>query len=119
MPVVNGSDCRRGRAAFTLIELLIVVAIIAIPTALAVPGFLEAQTRSTVARVKAYMRTLTTTIRAFHSGPNHHPVGTDNAPLVLQRTADHFSRSTVAPGASGATPTSPRCTPQLARAGGW
>ena len=46
--------------AFTLIELLIVVAIIAILAAIAVPNFLEAQIRAKVSRAKADMRTLAT-----------------------------------------------------------
>ena len=45
---------------FTLIELLIVVAIIAILAAIAVPNFLEAQTRAKVSRSLADMRSIAT-----------------------------------------------------------
>lgn len=51
--------------AFTLIELLIVVAIIAILAAIAVPNFLEAQVRSKVSRTKADMRTIATAVEAY------------------------------------------------------
>ena len=50
---------------FTLIELLIVVAIIAILAAIAVPNFLEAQTRAKVSRTKADMRSVATAIEAY------------------------------------------------------
>ena len=59
---------------FTLIELLIVVAIIAILAAIAVPNFLEAQTRSKVARVFADLRTIATGIESYTTDFNMPPI---------------------------------------------
>lgn len=61
------------RKGFTLIELLIVVAIIAILAAIAVPNFLEAQTRAKVARVKTDMRSVATAIESYQVDNNHYP----------------------------------------------
>jgi len=62
------------RKAFTLIELLIVVAIIAILAAIAVPNFLEAQTRSKVSRGKADMRSIATAVEAYKVDSNQYPM---------------------------------------------
>lgn len=64
---------KRTTLAFTLIELLIVVAIIAILAAIAVPNFLEAQTRAKVSRVKADMRTMATALEAYYVDGNAYP----------------------------------------------
>ncbi len=53
------------KTAFTLIELLIVVAIIAILAAIAVPNFMEAQTRSKVSKAYTDMRTLKTGLEVY------------------------------------------------------
>ncbi len=63
-----------GKKAFTLIELLIVVAIIAILAAIAVPNFLEAQTRSKVSRTLADLRTVATAIEAYTVDYNVPPI---------------------------------------------
>lgn len=63
--------------AFTLVELLIVVAIIAILAAIAIPNFLEAQTRSKVARVKADMRSIATAMEAYAVDYNKYAIPSD------------------------------------------
>jgi type II secretion system protein G len=61
------------RRAFTLIELLIVVAIIAILAAIAVPNLLEAQVRAKVSRVKNDLRTVVTALEIFAVDNGHYP----------------------------------------------
>ncbi|MCX7045256.1 MAG: prepilin-type N-terminal cleavage/methylation domain-containing protein [Candidatus Sumerlaeota bacterium] len=63
----------RKTKAFTLIELLIVIAIIAILALIAIPNFLEAQTRSKVARVMADMRTIATALESYYVDNNTYP----------------------------------------------
>jgi prepilin-type N-terminal cleavage/methylation domain-containing protein len=60
---------------FTLIELLIVVAIIAILAAIAIPNFLEAQTRAKIAKAKAELRTLATGLEVYTVDYNAAPRG--------------------------------------------
>lgn len=61
------------QVAFTLIELLIVVAIIAILAAIAVPNFLEAQTRSKVSRALADQRSIVTGLESYRVDWNNYP----------------------------------------------
>lgn len=56
-----------------MIELLVVVAVIAILAAIALPNLLEAQTRSKVSRVKSELRTLGLALEAYHVDYNHYP----------------------------------------------
>ena len=64
---------RKQCSGFTLIELLIVVAIIAILAAIAVPNFLEAQTRSKISRVKGDMRSIELAVEAYRVDCNAYP----------------------------------------------
>jgi prepilin-type N-terminal cleavage/methylation domain-containing protein len=80
------------RRGFTLIELLIVVAIIAILAAIAVPNFLEAQTRAKVSRVKNDLRALTTGIESYRVDNNSYPDGTDSDQGYDNRITDFLAQ---------------------------
>lgn len=79
--------------AFTLIELLIVVAIIAILAAIAIPNFLEAQTRSKVSRALADMRTVATAIESYIVDNNKFPLAAVDRPLAPAFDRSNFRYS--------------------------
>jgi type II secretion system protein G len=64
---------RDNAAGFTLIELLIVVAIIAILAAIAVPNFMEAQTRAKISRVVTDLRTISYGLDMYKLDNNKYP----------------------------------------------
>lgn len=98
------TDSKGGRSAFTLIELLIVVAIIAILAAIAVPNFLEAQTRSKVSRVRSDLRTLAVAITSYSVDNNRFPrISYFGAPYndrfqgeIIYNTLNHLVTSPIA-----------------------
>lgn len=83
--------------AFTLIELLIVVAIIAILAAIAVPNFLEAQTRAKVSRAKADMRSMATAAETYQLDYNKYPIDSNPPPATQQQkyTRDSWGTTSV------------------------
>ena len=87
----------RRPKGFTLIELLIVVAIIAILAAIAVPNFLEAQTRAKVSRARTDMRSIATALESYAVDYNKYPpiLGDANGtPSQPQNYRNHASNYT-------------------------
>lgn len=65
----------RNNTGFTLIELLIVVAIIGVLAAIAVPNFLNAQTRAKIARVTSDMKSIGSALDQYRLDQGHYPPG--------------------------------------------
>ncbi len=72
---------------FTLIELLIVVAIIGILAAIAVPNFLNAQTKAKIAKVRSELRSLSVAIDSYQLDQNNYPWPKNNSRFD---TANHI-----------------------------
>ena len=68
MKILNGSH-----KGFSLMELLIAAGIISILAAIAVPNFLEAQTRAKVSRAKAELKTIAGALEAYHVDNHIYP----------------------------------------------
>jgi prepilin-type N-terminal cleavage/methylation domain-containing protein len=98
---------KRIHHAFTMIELLTVVALIAILAAISVPNFLEAQIRSKTARTKSDMAVVVAALSAYHADYRAYPPNDPQLQALLIRMVDY--RAPVVP-ASGVNPT-PTTTP--------
>lgn len=65
-----------SRSGFTLIELLIVVAILTILAGIAMPNFIDAQTRSKVSKTKSDLRVIGQALEAYYVDNNIYPPST-------------------------------------------
>ncbi len=81
--IVNKMNKKHG---FTLIELLIVVAIIGILAAIAVPNFMNARTRATVARVYSDIKALAMAQEMYFLDNNCYPPESEDNPYSRPRT---------------------------------
>lgn len=77
----------KERKGFTLIELLIVVAIIGILAAIAIPNFLNAQTRAKISHAKGEMQAIVTALESYYVDSNSYPpmsdTTSDNTPKIF------------------------------------
>ena len=78
---------------FTLVELLIVVAIIGIIAAIAVPNLLNAVDKGKQKRTMADMRTIATAVEAYSIDHARYPVGVSSWPALKAIINPHFVKS--------------------------
>lgn len=77
--------------SFTLIELLIVVAIIGVLAAIALPNFLNAQIRAQIAKAKGDLKALASACEMYHLDWGHYP---EPIRPVRWNTSDHTATLT-------------------------
>jgi type IV pilus assembly protein PilA len=84
---------RRGQRGFTLIELMIVVAIIGILAAIAIPLYANVQQRARIAKVQADLRALASAVSMYQA----HTGGLPNAMDQLTVTVANGQNQTAGP----------------------
>lgn len=85
--MIHEHHCRGWlHRCFTLVELLIVVAIIAILASIAVPNFLEAQVRSKAAAAQVDLRTLVAGLESYNAEWSRYP------PTPMESLGDRMFR---------------------------
>jgi type IV pilus assembly protein PilA len=100
---------QRTRKGFTLIELLIVVVIIGILAAIAIPKFADTKRKAYVTAMKSDLKNMVSSAEAFFSDNNTYvgytaPVGSSGVVLAMTaQTAGGWAASATHSNATGAT----------------
>ena len=76
---------RQYSKGFTLVELVIVIAVIGILAGLAIPHFLDSQAKTRTARAAADMRTLQSAVEQYMAAGNTIDGLTDDQKLTVQK----------------------------------
>jgi general secretion pathway protein G len=88
----------RPEKGFTLLELLIVVAIIGILAAVAIPTLMNAVDRGRQKRTMADLHTIATSIQAYATDINHCPIGSSVSTLATSLNGVYAQRIPVSDG---------------------